>query len=90
MFTSVYKDLISILKMNKKGNGQWLFGFILLVVGLLLSLGGFYIRCVLNKNGIYDTAFLNQCLTNPFTWLIFGIGAIIATIGAFVCRNSNR
>lgn len=77
--------------MNNKGNGSWIIGFCMVVIGLFLSVGLFMIRCI-NKgaNGLYDITAMNTCVTQPTTLILFGIGIAVGTIGVVICSNSNR
>lgn len=77
--------------MNKRGNSTFITGIILVVIGFFVSVGLFYTRCITRESsGMYDLGHMNQCVSEPITWTLFAIGAIIATIGGFMCQGSNR
>jgi hypothetical protein len=73
--------------MNKKGQ-SYLWGFILLVVGLVIATFTMYSKCIHRVNGFYDTSF--SCINSSSFWILIGVGAVIATVGAFIIQNSNR
>ena len=75
--------------MNKKAS-SYLLGFFFLVVGLAISLGGFYFKCIKRVSGSYDLTYLNQCFSSLDTWVLIGIGALIAFIGATIIYHSKR
>ena len=72
--------------MNKKGS-SWLVGFILVILGLSISIGGFYFSCVSPNEGS-GTQEIATCLLSLNTFLLLVIGGILGTIGAFICRDS--
>ena len=73
--------------MNKKGFS--LPGFIILIIGLIIALYPI-MSCVGWGGAPYDINGINECIFSLGFLIQVGIGAIIATIGAFLSGSGNN